>query len=88
MLFFGAFIMRYRIELILVFPLVALLMSTYFRLAFKPNSAAQNPEKLYREPVLMIEAALISALMIALLYVDIPVIGQIFSPTLPLALGR
>jgi hypothetical protein len=29
MLFFGAFIMRYRIELILVFPLVALFMATY-----------------------------------------------------------
>ena len=88
MLFFGAFIMRYRIELILVFPLVALLMSTYFRLAFQPNSAAQNPEKLYREPLLMTEAALISVSMIALLYFDIPVLGQIFSPTLPSVLGH
>lgn len=88
MLFFGAFIMRYRIELILVFPLVALLMSTYFRIAFQPNSAAQNPEKLYREPLLMTEAALISILMIALLYFNIPILGQIFSPTLPSVLGR
>jgi len=70
MLFFGAFIMRYRIELILVFPLVALLMSTYFRLAFQPNSAAQNPEKLYREPRLMIEALLVAASMIALLCIN------------------
>lgn len=88
MLFFGAFIMRYRIELILVFPLVALLMSTYFSLAFKHNSAAQNPEKLYREPLLMIEATLISFLMIGLLYFDIPILGRIFSPTLPSALGH
>jgi 4-hydroxybenzoate polyprenyltransferase len=88
MLFFGAFIMRYRIELILVFPLVALLMSTYFRLAFQPNSAAQNPEKLYREPRLMIEATLVAVSMIALLCIDIPVLGKIFSPTLPSALGR
>jgi hypothetical protein len=88
MLFFGAFIMRYRIELILVFPLVALLMSTYFKLAFEPHSAAQNPEKLYREPALMIEAALIAVLMTALLYFDIPALGHIFSPTLPSALGR
>lgn len=88
MLFFGAFIMRYRIELILVFPLVALLMSTYFQLAFKPNSAVQNPEKLYREPFLMAEAVLISMSMIALLYFDIPVLGQIFSPTLPSVLGH
>jgi decaprenyl-phosphate phosphoribosyltransferase len=88
MLFFGAFIMRYRIELILVFPLIALLMSTYFRLAFQPNSAVQNPEKLYREPLLMIEATGISILMIVLLYLDIPILGRIFSPTLPSALGR
>jgi 4-hydroxybenzoate polyprenyltransferase len=88
MLFFGAFIMRYRIELILVLPLIALLMSSYFALAFKPNSAVQNPEKLYREPVLMIEAACLSVLMIILLYVHIPILGQIFSPTLPSALIR
>jgi hypothetical protein len=88
MLFFGAFIMRYRLELILVFPLVALLMSTYFRLAFQQNSAAQSPEKLYREPLLMIEAALVTVLMICLLYVDIPILNQVFSPTLPAALGR
>lgn len=88
MLFFGAFIMRYRIELILVFPLIALLMSTYFRLAFQPNSAVQNPEKLYREPRLMFEATLVAVLMIALFYIDIPVLGRIFSPTLPSAIGR
>jgi 4-hydroxybenzoate polyprenyltransferase len=88
MLFFGAFIIRYRIELVLVLPLVALLMSTYFSLAFKSNSAVQNPEKLYREPVLMIEACLVSVLMIVLLYIDIPLIGRIFSPTLPSALGH
>ena len=83
MLFFGAFIIRYRIELILVFPLIALLMSTYFRLSFQPHSAVQNPEKLYREPRLMIEAALVSVSMVSLLYIDIPILGRIFSPTLP-----
>jgi decaprenyl-phosphate phosphoribosyltransferase len=88
MLFFGAFIIRYRIELVLVFPLVAFLMSTYFKLAFQPNSAVQNPEKLYREPLLMVEAGLISVSMIVLLYVDIPAISRVFSPTLPSALGH
>ena len=83
MLFFGAFIMRYRLELILVLPLIALMMSTYFALAFKPHSAVQHPEKLYREPVLMIEAVVVSAMMIALLYVNIPIVGRIFSATLP-----
>jgi decaprenyl-phosphate phosphoribosyltransferase len=56
------------------------LMSTYFRLAFQPNSAAQDPEKLYREPLLMTEAVLISVSMIALFYFDIPPLGRIFRP--------
>ena len=88
MLFLGAFIIRYRIELVLVLPLIALLMSTYFALAFKRNSAVQNPEKLYREPVLMFEATLLSILMVVLLYINVPILGRIFSPTLPSALGR
>ena len=50
MLFLGAFVMRYRLELILAFPLVALVMAIYLGLAFKPESAVVNPEKLYREP--------------------------------------
>jgi 4-hydroxybenzoate polyprenyltransferase len=88
MLFFGAFIMRYRIELVLVFPLVALIMSTYFRLSFQPQSSVQNPEKLYREPRLMLEVIVLSCAIVALLYIDIPVLSQIFSPTLPSVLGR
>jgi decaprenyl-phosphate phosphoribosyltransferase len=88
MLFFGAFIIRYRIELVLVFPLVALMMATYFKLAFQPNSAVQNPEKLYREPLLMVESALVSVSMIALLYIDVPLISRMFAPTLPSALGH
>ena len=88
MLFFGAFIMRYRIELILVLPLVALLMSSYFALAFKPDSAVQHPELLYREPVLMTEAIGVAVFMVVLLYVNIPILGRIFAPTLPSSLIR
>lgn len=53
-MFFGAFIMRYRVELILSFPFVSLVMAIYFYLAFEHESAVQNPEKLYREPALTI----------------------------------
>ncbi len=84
MLFLGAFIMRYRIELILAFPFIALMMSTYFNLAFNPDSAAQNPEKLYREPVLMVETVLTAVIILALLFFDVPIIGRLFSPTLPM----
>ena len=45
MLFLGAFVMRYRLELILAFPLVALVMAMYLGLAFKPESAGRQPRE-------------------------------------------
>jgi decaprenyl-phosphate phosphoribosyltransferase len=50
MLFLGAFAMRYRLELVLSFPFVSLVMAIYLFLAFRPNSSVQRPEGLYREP--------------------------------------
>ena len=84
MLFFGAFAMRYRIELLLAFPLVALVMAIYFNLAFKPNSAVQNPEKLYREPGLMLWFTAMVAVMVVLLFVRLPWLEKLFMPTLPM----
>jgi hypothetical protein len=81
MLFLGAFIMRYRLELILSFPLVAFVMAVYFRLAFKPESAVVNPEKLYKEPLLMGAVIACAAVMIVLMVVNIPVLDTIFRPT-------
>ena len=83
MLFLGAFIMRYRIELILGFPLVALTMAVYLKLAFKRESAVQNPEKLYREPLLMGSFAATVLVMSILLFTRLPHLEQFFLPTLP-----
>jgi len=84
MLFLGAFIIRYRLELILSFPLVALVMSSYLAVAFKADSAAQAPEKLYREPVLMGVVLLTWLVMGGLLFIDLPALYSILAPTLPL----
>ena len=81
MLCFGAFIMRYRLELILAFPLVALVMAVYFSLAFKENGAAQAPERLTREPILMASVIACSLLMGILLLLNIPILHRIFAPT-------
>ena len=85
MLFLGAFIIRYRMELILGFPLVAFTMAIYLQIAFKPQSAAQNPEKLYREPLLMASFIATSLVMATLLFVRMPRLEQFFNPTLPAA---
>jgi 4-hydroxybenzoate polyprenyltransferase len=78
MLFFGAFIMRYRLELILSFPAVALVMAVYLSLSFQPDSAVQRPEGLHREPRLMASVVGCAALMMILLFVDVPLIHRIF----------
>lgn len=78
MLFFGAFIMRYRLELVIAFPVIALLMAVYFNLAFQPDSAVQNPERLFSEAPLMALFAACVGLLILLLYVKIPLLAQIF----------
>ena len=81
MLFLGAFTMRYRIELILAFPLIALVMAIYLGLAFDTESAVVNPEKLYREKWLMFALAACAVVMLVLMIVDITALDDIFKPT-------
>jgi decaprenyl-phosphate phosphoribosyltransferase len=83
MLFFGAFLMRYRLELVLVFPLIAWVMAAYLSISFKEDSAAQAPERLYREPHLMMAVMVCALAMAMLLYVDVPALHEMFSPTVP-----
>lgn len=85
MLFFGAFIMRYRLELILAFPFVALVMAVYLSMAYKPDSAVQRPEGLYREVGLVGTVALCAAVMIVLLFVDISLMHTVFVPSVSLS---
>jgi decaprenyl-phosphate phosphoribosyltransferase len=85
MLFFGAFLMRYRFELVLSFPLIALVMAIYLSLAFKPESAVEHPEKLYREPKLMLAVLACVVVMAICLSVDMPKLYTTFRPTAPVS---
>jgi 4-hydroxybenzoate polyprenyltransferase len=87
MLFFGAFIVRYRLELILSFPLVAVIMAMYLHLAFRADSPVENPEKLYRERGLMAVLVVTVVVMIVLLFVDLPFLGDWFSASVHSASG-
>jgi decaprenyl-phosphate phosphoribosyltransferase len=82
MLFLGSFTIRYRIEWILAYPLVALVMAVYMKIGFKEDSAAQAPEKLYKEPLLMVSVIACAAALGILLFVDIPVLYEIFDPAI------
>jgi decaprenyl-phosphate phosphoribosyltransferase len=78
MLFFGAFIMRYRMEMVFAFPFIALLMAVYFQLSFVEDSPVQNPEKLYREPRIMTLLAVCCFVLVAMLYIDLPWLARVF----------
>jgi decaprenyl-phosphate phosphoribosyltransferase len=84
MLFFGAFVMRYRLELILSFPLIAAVMAMYLNIGFEDDSSAQHPEKLYRNGGLMVTVVACAAVMIVCLFVDMPSLYAIFRPTAPM----
>lgn len=80
MLFFGAFIILYRLEMILSFPLVAVVMAVYFSLGFQDDSPVQRPESLYRQAPLMVAVVICVAVMVLLLYVDIPALYDWVAP--------
>jgi 4-hydroxybenzoate polyprenyltransferase len=83
MLFFGAFIMRYRLELIIAFPLIAFIMAMYLNLAFKEDGSAQAPEKLWRETPLMAASFICLLLMVFLMNYSLSGFTEFFQQTLP-----
>ena len=88
MLFFGAFCMRYRLELILAFPAIALVMAVYLHVAMKDNSAAQNPgTALPRARAHGVGRGRGASLIVLLLSVDLPIMQRIFTPTAPTSRG-
>ncbi|ANI99688.1 hypothetical protein A8O14_06115 [Polynucleobacter wuianus] len=67
--FIGVFFIKYRIEYIITIPVVILLFGEYLAVSMKPNSTAQNPEKLYKEKSLFILISIfLLTLLIASLY--------------------
>jgi 4-hydroxybenzoate polyprenyltransferase len=67
--FGGMFIVRYRLELVLMTPLIAGLFAYYVRIAYRPQSAAQHPERLYRERLLSAYLIVCLLLFTALMFV-------------------
>ena len=86
--FLGVFIVRYHLELILSFPLIAGFVCYYLSVAFKQDSAAQSPERLYRETGLMAYLVVCLLVFFGLMFVNIPFLYDLFkvmqSPVSPL----
>lgn len=83
-LFFGIFLMRYKMELVLSAPLIAGFMAWYLHLGFIENSPAQYPERLYKERAFNLYCVFCSLSLLLLLYVDWPFLHFFFHSTLSL----
>jgi decaprenyl-phosphate phosphoribosyltransferase len=70
--FLAIFLIKYRIEFLLSFPLFAALFTWYLALGLKPDSPTQNPEKLFQEKAFMVFVLFLVVAVIALFLIDIP----------------
>ena len=80
--FIGVFMIKYRMEYIIAMPFVFGLFCFYLYIAFKPDSAVQKPEKLYKEKSLLVYIALLTLILLILTFVDIPMPSYWANPTL------
>jgi decaprenyl-phosphate phosphoribosyltransferase len=78
--FLGVFLIKYRIEFLLTFPLFSLMFTWYFAIGLKPNSAAQAPERLFTERRFLTFVGLICAAVAVLFYLDIPILHILVEP--------
>jgi decaprenyl-phosphate phosphoribosyltransferase len=78
--FLGVFLVKYRIEFLLVFPFLALLFAWYLAIGLRPSSPAQSPEKLYRELGFVAYVTALVIFIALLLIVDFPVLQVLMEP--------
>jgi 4-hydroxybenzoate polyprenyltransferase len=83
MLFFGAFAVRYRLETLLAFPLIAIVMAVYLMIGLREDSPVQAPEHLYRERELVLACLACSIVVVITLAVDMPWIGELLESDFP-----
>lgn len=74
--FLAIFLVKYRIEYILVLPIIIALFTDYFVMSTQPDSTAQKPERLFREKRLVALVVLLGVMFLVTSLVDLPVLSQ------------
>lgn len=72
--FLAVFLIKYKVEYVLVFPALSFLFAEYFILALKQNSVARKPEHLFKARRMMVMVAIVVALFVLASVVDIPIL--------------
>jgi 4-hydroxybenzoate polyprenyltransferase len=73
--FTAVFLIKYRIEYLLIMPIIVLLFAQYLSLSMRAGSSAQNPEKLYRERRLMFSLVALGLVFLVTTFTNIPEMG-------------
>ncbi len=80
--FGGIFLIKYKIEFVLTFPLFAAMFTWYLSIGLKNESAAEAPEKLYREVKFMIFASFVFIGAAFMFYINIPLLRVLMDTSL------
>lgn len=80
--FVGVFMIKYRIELLLAIPPLCGLFCYYLHISYKKDSAAQKPEKLFKEKGLMIYILIFISIVCILMFVKIPILESFLRTSL------
>jgi 4-hydroxybenzoate polyprenyltransferase len=70
--FLAVFLIKYRIEYLLLMPFITALFAQYLALAMQAGSSAQAPEKLFRERGLILIVAAVAISFGVATFIDIP----------------
>lgn len=80
--FCGIFMIKYKIELLLAIPFLCGLFCYYLHISYKQDSAAQRPEKLFKEKGLMLFVLSFVIIVCILMFVKIPVLELLLETSL------
>ncbi len=70
--FLGVFLIKYRVEFLLAIPFLAFLFTWYLKIGMNSDSAAQRPERLYREKKFVAYVFFLAVLIGILFFIDMP----------------
>jgi 4-hydroxybenzoate polyprenyltransferase len=73
--FLAVFLIKYRVEYIIMLPLISVLFAHYLAVSMQADSSAQRPEKLYREKGLILLVGLLAILFGFATFVDMPALA-------------
>lgn len=82
--FIAVFLIKYRIEYILAFPLIAFLFAVYLWLALRKDSIAQRPERLFRSRRLVVTLVALVLLLLLLTFIHLPFLKYVVDPSFAL----